>query len=68
MTDSIHRCEACLGTNAYVSDSRNVPNHEARTKWHLHPAAYRWRRYKCADCDHRWTTIELRPEDINKEA
>lgn len=39
-------CPECGNYNAYVVDSREE-------------VGYRRRRYKCADCDHRWTTAEI---------
>ena len=41
------RCQACLSENAYCIDSREVSANARR------------RRYKCTDCEHRFSTIEV---------
>ena len=41
------KCQACLSENAYCIDSREVSTNARR------------RRYKCTDCGHRFSTIEV---------
>ena len=41
------RCQACSSENAYCIDSREVSTNARR------------RRYKCTDCGHRFSTIEV---------
>ena len=41
------RCQACSSENVYCIDSREVSDNARR------------RRYKCTDCEHRFSTIEV---------
>lgn len=43
-------CTSCSSTNLDVIDSRPKEN------------GIRWRRYKCADCGHRFNTCEIRAD------
>ena len=44
-------CPECFSTNAYVYDTRQFET-------------YRWRRYECKDCGHRFTTKEMEASRI----
>ena len=41
------KCQACLSENVYCIDPREVSDNTRR------------RRYKCTDCEHRFSTIEV---------
>ena len=41
------KCQACLSENVYCIDSREADTNARR------------RRYRCLDCEHRFSTIEV---------
>ena len=66
-------CENCGLNNCGVYDKRDRAGTGRRSKlsvavrqWTSVPIEYTWRRMKCFSCGHRFTTIELRREDLIK--
>ena len=50
------KCQACLSENVYCIDSREVSDNARR------------RRYRCTDCEHRFSTIEVVVDSGSVEA
>ena len=50
------KCQACMSENVYCIDSREISANARR------------RRYKCTDCEHRFSTIEVVVDSNSVEA